>query len=97
MKQKHLIAVNMLNPGNRIHASRSEWTLEITREPRTSCLDTWRARNELRDMQPAETRTINGVTIYRKNLAHQASRYLVNENWYKFDEVVAILEGRLAA
>lgn len=98
MKQRERLAMQMLNPGSRIYASRNEWELEIIRDPRPSCIDRWKLRNELRDMQPGDTATINGVKVYRKKLIHQASRYLIAAQWFDVKGAIAAIEaGKEAA
>lgn len=93
MKSQQLIAMSIARPSSCIHAARDEWSLEIIREPRPSCIDKWRWRNELRDMHPGTHATINGVDVYRKNLAHQASRYQVDGKWLDVNQTIAAIEA----
>lgn len=93
MKSRQALVMTMLNPGSRIYTARSEWQLEITREPRPSCLDRWKMRDTLRNMQPGATATINGVKVYRKNLAHQASRYLIDGVWLDVTATIEAIEA----
>ena len=99
MKQQQLIAMSIARPASCIHVSRDEWQLEIVREPRASCLDKWRWRDALREMPPGTRATINGLEVYRKNLAHQASRYLIAGEWHDVTEAIEAIEaaGRAVA
>lgn len=93
MKSKSLIAMSIARPASCIHVSRDEWQLEIVREPRPSCITKWTWRNQLRDMQPGTQATINGVDVYRKNLAHQASRYQIDGAWLDVTQAIAAIEA----
>lgn len=93
MKSQNLIAMSIARPASCVHVSRDEWSLEIVREPRESCIPKWKWRNDLRDMHPGTRTTINGVDIYRKNLAHQASRYMIGGVWLDVTAAIAAIEA----
>lgn len=93
MKQRDRFAMQILNPGSRIYTARSEWELEIIRDPRPSCIDRWKLRNQLRELAPGDTATINGVKVYRKKLIHQASRYLIDAQWFDVKGAIAAIEA----
>ena len=95
MKQQQLIAMSIARPASCIHVSRDEWSLEIVREPRASCLDKWTIRNELRSMFPGDTRYVNGSQVYKCQHNHAKTRYVVNGGkMVFFDDAVALIEAR---
>lgn len=83
----------MLTPGAAIYTARSEWALEIIRDPRPSCISRWRWRNDLRELPPGESATINGVLVKRKALTHQAARYLIDARWHNIEDAIAYIEN----
>lgn len=93
MKQRDRFAAQILNPGSRIYTSREEWSLEIIRDPRPSCLSKWAVRNELRSMFPGETHYINGVQVYKCMRNHSEARYVVaGGKMTTFDGAIEALE-----
>lgn len=93
MKQQNLIYMTIANPASSIYANRDEWALEIIREPRPSCLGKWAIRNDLRRMLPGERRWIGGVWVTKIDSAHKATRYLIDNRQYAFDDAIAAIEN----
>lgn len=93
MKQKQLIALNVMTPGSCIYANRDEWTLERVTTPRPSCIAAWKLRNQLRELPPGEKTTINGLEVRRRALTHQAAKYVINGDWYLIEGAIAVIEA----
>lgn len=93
MKQQQLIFSNLQSPGTCIFASRDEWTLEIVKTPRKSCIEALKIRNDLRKLMPGERRYIGGVWVTKINSAHKPTRYLIDGKQYAFEQTIAILEN----
>jgi hypothetical protein len=94
MKQRERIAMQILNPGACIYASRDEWTLTHVTQPRTSCLEAIHLRNALRSLFPGEQRLIGGVWVTKVDQVHKAIRYRFDgKRQYTFEEAVAYIEN----
>lgn len=92
MKSKSLIAMSIARPASCIHVSRDEWTLEIVKEPRPSCIGKWRIRETLRNMLPHGVEYIEGVFVKRTGHKHHV-RYAIADAIMTFDEAVRELES----
>lgn len=94
MKQKHVILQNILTHGTCIHTSRDEWSLEIIRDPRPSCLEALHIRQSLRSLFPGEQRKIAGVWVTKVDQVHKAVRFRFDgKRQYTFDQAIEVIEG----
>jgi hypothetical protein len=94
MKQQNLIFTNMQSPGTCIFANRDEWSLEIVKEPRKSCIEGFKLRNDLRRILPGQCHWVSGVWVTKVDQVHKAVRYrFEGKRQYTFEEAIEIIES----